>query len=38
MADEEKQKYKEAKTKCNRDKYNNVTDEEKQKYKKNMKT
>ena len=32
MTDEEKQKYKEAKNKYNRDKYNNMTDEEKQKY------
>ena len=34
MTDEEKQKYKEAKNKRNREKYNNMTDEEKQKYKK----
>ena len=39
MTDEEKQKYKEAKNRYNRDKYNNMTDEEKVKYiKKNMKT
>ena len=36
MTDEEKQKYKEAKSKRNRDKYNNMTDEEKQKYKKKI--
>ena len=28
MTDEEKQKYKEAKNKYNRDKYNNMTDKE----------
>ena len=32
MTDEEKQKYKEAKNRYNRDKYNNMTDEEKVKY------
>ena len=37
MTDEEK-KYKEAKNKCDRDRYNNMTDEEKQKHKKNIKT
>ena len=34
MTDEEKQKYKEAKNKCDRDRYNKMTDEEKQKQKK----
>ena len=45
MTDEQKQRYKEARNKHNRDKYNNMTDEERQKYKdhkkkykKNMKT
>ena len=38
MTDEEKQKYKEAKNKCDRDRYNKMTDEEKQKHKKNIKT
>ena len=37
MTDEEKQKYKEAKNKHNRDKYNNMTNEEKQKYEKKRK-
>ena len=34
MTDEEKQKYKEAKNKHKRDRYNKITDEEKQKHKK----
>ena len=38
MADEERQKYKEAKNKRDRDRYNKMTDEEKQKHKKNIKT
>ena len=38
MTNEEKQKYKEAKNKRNRDRYNNMTDEGKQKHKKNIKT
>ena len=36
--DEEKQKYKEAKNRRDRDRYNKMTDEEKQKHKKNIKT
>ena len=32
MTDEERQKYKEAKNKRNRDRYNEMTDEEKQKH------
>ena len=38
MTDEEKQKYKDAKNKCNRDRYNKMTDEEKQKHRKKIKT
>ena len=38
MTDEEKQRYKEAKNKRDRDRYNKMTDEEKQKHKKNIKT
>ena len=38
MTDEERQKYKEAKNKRDRDRYNKMTDEEKQKHKKNIKT
>ena len=38
MTDEEKQKYKEAKNKRDRDRYNKMTDEGKQKHKKNIKT
>ena len=38
MTDEEKEKYKEAKNKSDRDRYNKMTDEEKQKHKKNIKT
>ena len=34
MTDEEKQKYKEAKNKRDRNRYNKMTDEEKQKYEK----
>ena len=34
MTDEEKQKYKEAKNKRDKDRYNKMTDEEKQKHKK----
>ena len=34
MTDEEKQKYKEAKNKRNRDRYDKMTDEEKQRQKK----
>ena len=37
MTHEEKQKYKEAKNKRNRDRYNKMTDEEKQKYRKKYK-
>ena len=33
MTDEQKQRYKEAKNKRDRDKYHNMTDEERQKYK-----
>ena len=36
MTDEEKQKYKEAKNKRDRNRYNKMTDEEKQKYKKKI--
>ena len=38
MTDEEKQKYKEAKNKGDRYRYNKMTDEGKQKHKKNIKT
>ena len=38
MADEERQKYKEAINKRDRDRYNKMTDEEKQKHRKNIKT
>ena len=39
MTDEHKQKYKEAKNKRDRDRYNKMTDDEKQKHKKkNIKT
>ena len=38
MTDEQKLKYKEAKNKRDRDRYNKMTDEEKQKHKKNIKT
>ena len=38
MTDEQKQKYKEAKNKHDRDRYNEMTDEEKQKHKKYIKT
>ena len=38
MTDEEKQKYKEAKNKRDRNRYNKMTDEEKQKYEKKIKT
>ena len=38
ITDEEKQKYKEAKNKRDRDRYNRMTDEEKQKHKKNINT
>ena len=38
MTDEERQKYKEAKNKRNRYRYNKITDEEKQKHRKNIKT
>ena len=38
MTDEERQKYKEAENKRNRDRYNKMTNEEKQKNKKNTKT
>ena len=38
MTDEEKRKYKEAKNKRDRDRYNKMTDEEKQKHEKNVKT
>ena len=34
ITDEERQKYKEAKNKCDRDRYNKMTDEEKQKHRK----
>ena len=37
MTDEEKQKYKKAKNKCDRDTYNKMTDEEKQKHQKKYK-
>ena len=37
MTDEEKQKYKDAKNKRDRDRYNKMTDEEKQKHKKKYK-
>ena len=37
MTDEEKQKYKEAKNKRERDRYNKMTDEQKQKHKKKYK-
>ena len=37
MTDEERQKYKEAKNKHNRDRYNKMTDEEKQKHRKKYK-
>ena len=37
MTDEERQKYKEAKNKCDRDRYNKMTDEEKQKHRKKYK-
>ena len=37
MTDEEKQKYKEAKNKRDRNRYNKMTDEEKQKYEKKNK-
>ena len=37
MSNEEKQKYKEAKNKCDRDRYNKMTAEEKQKHKKKYK-
>ena len=33
MTDEQKQRYKEARNRHDRDKYNNMTDEERQKYK-----
>ena len=36
MADEERQKYKEAKNKRDRDIYNKMTDEEKQKHRKKI--
>ena len=36
MTDEEKQKYKEAKNKRDRDRYNKMTDEEKQKHNKKL--
>ena len=36
MTDEERQKYKEAKNKRNRDRYNKITDEEKQKHRKKI--
>ena len=38
MTDEEKQKYKEAKNKRDRNRHNKMTYEEKQKHKKNIKT
>ena len=38
MTDEQKKKYKAAKNKRDRDRYNKLTDEEKQKHKKNIKT
>ena len=37
MTDEERQKYKEAKNKHDRDRYNKMTDEEKQKHRKKYK-
>ena len=37
MTDEQKQRYKKAKNKRDRDKYHNMTDEERQKYKDNKK-
>ena len=37
MTDEERQKYKEAKNKCDRDRYNKMTDEQKQKHQKKKK-
>ena len=37
MTDEERQKYKKAKNKCVRDRYNKMTDEEKQKHQKKYK-
>ena len=37
MTDEQKQRYKEARNKCDKDKYCNMTDEERQKKKKYQK-
>ena len=37
MTDEERQKYKKAKNKCGRDRYNKMTDEQKQKHQKKYK-